>query len=103
MLQVCSFMCFRGMLQVFHTNIANIDRNIAYVVMVIHICCKRISAIFHQFFQTYVASVFISMLHMFHKHVVCFIWILRMFAMVFKCFCKCLRHMFQVFHLPSDV
>jgi hypothetical protein len=27
---------------------------------------------------------------------------LRIFAMGFKCFCKCFRRIFQVFHLSSD-
>jgi hypothetical protein len=52
------------------------------------VCCKCVylDQMFHLFFQTYVASVFIWMLHMFHKYIanilsrccVCFI-------MVFKC------------------
>jgi hypothetical protein len=48
-------------------------------------------------FQSYVASVFIWMLHMFsHICCKCFIWMLCMF---FKCFCMCFRRMFQTFHL----
>jgi hypothetical protein len=48
------------------------------------------------------------MLHMFHTYVASvFIWMLRMFAMVFKCFqvffFKCFRCKFQVLHLSSDV
>jgi hypothetical protein len=51
--------CFRGMLQVFHINVVKVDRDVAYVAMAIHINCKRVFQMFHQFIQTYVASVFI--------------------------------------------
>jgi hypothetical protein len=34
------FGCFRGMLQLFQMNFAKVDRNVAYVAMVIHVCCK---------------------------------------------------------------
>jgi hypothetical protein len=63
------FKCFRGMLQVFHTDVAKTDRDVAYVAMIVHVCCKHLSPMFHLFFQTYVASVFIWMLHMFHTYV----------------------------------
>jgi hypothetical protein len=63
------FKCFRGMLQVFHTDVAKVDWDVAYVTMVVHVCCKRLSPIFHLFFQIYVANVFLCMLHMFHTYV----------------------------------
>jgi hypothetical protein len=70
--------------------------DVAYVTMVVHICCKRLFLMFHLFFQTYVASVFIWMLHMFHTYVasvlsrrcICF-------AMVFKCFRVCFASVFD--------
>jgi hypothetical protein len=46
---VC-FKCFRGMLQVFHTDVAKVDQNVAHVVMVAHVCCKLLFSMFHQFF-----------------------------------------------------
>ena len=83
--------CFRGMLQVFHVDVAKVDRDVA---MVVYVYCKLLFPMFHLFFQTYIASVFIWMLHMFHTYVgsvlsgccICF-------AMVFKCF----RVVLQVF------
>jgi hypothetical protein len=42
------FRCFRGMLQVFHKNIVKVDQDIAYVAMVVHICCKRLFPMFHE-------------------------------------------------------
>ena len=56
------FRCFRSMLQVFHTDVAKVDRDVTYVAMVVHVCCKHLSLMFHLCFQTYVASVFILML-----------------------------------------
>jgi hypothetical protein len=93
------FKCFRGMLQVLYIDIAKVDRDVAYIVMAIHVCFKCMFQMFH-LFQTYVASVLSGCciyMHVtsicfkcskcFHTHVCkCFIWMLHMFAMVFKCF-----------------
>jgi hypothetical protein len=97
------------MLQVFHINVANVDRDVAYVVMVIHICCKRMSLMFHQFFQTYVASVFISMLHMFSQTCVFYLDIVyvcngfQVFLQVFETHVSSVsstfRRMMQALHL----
>jgi hypothetical protein len=68
------FSYFRGMLQVFHADIAKIDRDVAKVdrdvAIIVHVGCKRLSPMFYLFFHTHVASVFISMLHMFPAYVV---------------------------------
>jgi hypothetical protein len=94
---------FHRYVALFHMDIEKVDQNVAYVTMVVHVCCKLLFLMFHLFFQTYVASVFIWMLHI--SHVCCkyFIWMLRMlhngFSCVFGCFCKCFRCMFQMFHL----
>jgi hypothetical protein len=63
------FKCFRVMLQVFYIDIAKIDqdivkvdRNVAHVTMTIHICFKCMLQMFH-LYQTYVASIFMWMLH----------------------------------------
>jgi hypothetical protein len=79
--RVCSncFRCFRDILQVFHMDVAKIDRCCT--------CCKRPFQKFHLLFQTYVASVFIWMLHMFHTYVASFILMFNMFCTdFFKCF-----------------
>jgi hypothetical protein len=34
------FRCFRGMLQVFHIGVAKVDRDVAHVVMTMHVCFK---------------------------------------------------------------
>jgi hypothetical protein len=53
------FICLKGMLQGFCMDVVKVDRDVAYVAMVVHICCKRLFPMFHLFFQIYVASVFI--------------------------------------------
>jgi hypothetical protein len=80
------FRCFVGMFQVFHADVAKVDRNVA---MIVHICCKCLFPKFHPFFQTYVASVFIWMLHMFHTYV----------ASVLSGCCICLQLFLSVFHV----
>jgi len=49
----------------FHKDVVEVDRDVAYVPMVVHVFCKLLFLMFHIFFQTYVASVFIWMLHIF--------------------------------------
>jgi hypothetical protein len=46
-------------------DVVEVDRDVAYVAMAIHVYCKRLFKMFQLFFQKYVASVFIWMLHMF--------------------------------------
>ena len=64
------FRCFRGMFRLFHTDVAKVDRDVTYVAMVVYVRRKLMCPMFHLFFQGYVASVFIWMLHMFHTYVV---------------------------------
>jgi hypothetical protein len=45
--------------KLFHTDVAKVDRDVAYVAMVVHERCKLLFSMFHLFFLTYVASVFI--------------------------------------------
>jgi hypothetical protein len=41
--------CFKGMLQVFYADDAIVDRVVAYVAMVVHVCCKLLFTMFHLF------------------------------------------------------
>jgi hypothetical protein len=70
------FNVFRSMLQVFHMDVAKVDRGVVKVdqdvAMVVHICCNRLYPMFHLFFQT-MLQVYLS-----------------------RC-CICFTHMFQVF------
>jgi hypothetical protein len=93
------------MLQVFHADVAKVDRDVAIVVLV---CCKLLFSMFHLFFHTHIASVYIWMLHMFYTYVasalfgccVCFTMVFKCF---FMCFCNWFTCMFQVLYLPSDI
>ena len=75
------------------------------VAMVVHVCCKRPFQMFHLFFQTYVASVLIWMLHMFHIYVAS-VYVRNVSSVSVlccnKCFhvasCKCFIWMLHMFH-----
>jgi hypothetical protein len=72
---------------VFHANVAKVDQDIAYVAMVVRVCCKLLFLMFRPFFQTYVLSVFIRMLHMFHTYTASVLSRgCLYFTIVFKCF-----------------
>jgi hypothetical protein len=102
------------MLQVFHTDVAKVDRDVAYVVMVVLVCCKSVSPMFHLFFSDIycknayldVAYIFTHMLKVFYLDVVYVCNGFQVFISVFvsvsstcfKCFI-CLFFMLQVLHL----
>jgi hypothetical protein len=44
------FICLIGMLQGFRMDVAKVDRNVTYVAMVVHVCCKRLLPMLHLFF-----------------------------------------------------
>jgi hypothetical protein len=78
------------MFQVFHMDVAKVNRDVAYVVVVARVCFKILFPMFHLFFQMYVAYVS----HICYK---CFIWILRTCVMVFKCFQVFFLQVFQTY------
>ena len=82
----------------FHTDVAKVDRDAAHVVMFVHVCCKLLFPPFHMFFQTYVASVFIWVLHMFHTYAASVLldvaYIFTIVSSVFRCYGKCFISMF---------
>jgi hypothetical protein len=45
------FSCFRGILQGFRMDVAKVDRDVAYVAMVVHLCCKRLFPMYRLFFR----------------------------------------------------
>jgi hypothetical protein len=76
---------------VFHMDVAKIDRDVAYVSMIVHVCFKLLFPMFHLFFKMYVASMFIWMLGMLHTYIASvFIWMLCMdlqwFSSIFHVF-----------------
>jgi len=89
--------CFRGMLQVFHMDVAKLDRDVTYVAMVVLYVACVYSKCFIYFFRHMFASVFTWMLHMFYLDVAYILQLL--FQAFFGCFYKCFRCMLQVFEL----
>jgi hypothetical protein len=90
------FKCFRsfvGMFQVFHADVTKVDRNVAYVVMVIHVCCKCVFPMFHLFFRR-TLQVCLS------RYYICFTHILQVFYMDVAYVCNCFS---CVFESVSDV
>jgi hypothetical protein len=80
-----------------HMDVAKIDGDVLYVAMVVHLCCKLLFLIFHLLFQTYVASVFIWILHMFHTYVASiFLDAAYVFTMVLSIF-QVFLQMFQMY------
>jgi hypothetical protein len=87
---VC-FNCFIGILQVFHMDVAKLDQDVAYVAMVVHVCCKHLFKTFHLFFRRMLlvglsgcCICFIHMLQVFNLDIA---YILD-FLSVLRCFCK---------------
>jgi hypothetical protein len=91
---VLMFQCFRGMLQVFYTDVTKVDLDIAFVAKV---CTRMLQASVHNVssvFQTYVvsvSSVFFYMLQVLHLDVSKVDLVLHMLLGYIR--------MFQVFHL----
>jgi hypothetical protein len=76
------FICFKGMLQVFHMDVVKVDRDVAYAASVSEAYCKGSFRLFH-YFHTYVTSVVIWMLHMLQVYV---LNVFICFSVLFKCF-----------------
>jgi hypothetical protein len=57
---------------VFHMDVAKVDWDVAYVTMVVHVCCKRLSSMFHmlQVCLFGCCICFTHMLHVFYLDVV---------------------------------
>ena len=70
----------------FRIDVAKIDRDVAYVAMVVHVYCKPLFLMFHLFFR-HILQVCLSDVA-YVSYICCkrFIWMLHVFAMIFKCF-----------------
>jgi hypothetical protein len=75
------------MLQIFHIDVAKVDRDVAYVVMVVHVCCNLLFPMFHLFFSDVCSKcVWLDVAYVSHIYCKYFIWMLHMFHNGFKCF-----------------
>jgi hypothetical protein len=83
------------MLQLFQMNVAKVYQNVAYVAVVVYVCCTSPFPMFHLCFWTYCCKcIYLDIVYVSHICCKCFIWILRMFAMVFNYF-SCAFQVFQ--------
>jgi hypothetical protein len=89
------FKCFRGMLQVFHTDVTKVDRDVAYVAMGVHVCCKRLSPMFSCFYrcmlQVCLSGGCICYTHMLQVFYLNVTYVCNEFS---SFFCKCFIRMF---------
>jgi uncharacterized membrane protein len=89
---------------VFHTDIAKVDRDVA------NGCTHMLQAstpMFHLFFrcmlQACLSRCCIYLTHILQLFCLDVAHVCNGFQVFFRGFHKCFRHMFQVFHLPSDI
>jgi hypothetical protein len=97
---------------VFYMDVAKVDRDVAHVATVIHVCCKRLFQRFHLFFSNICCKcVYLDVAYVSHISCKCiFFSMLHIFCNgFFKCFYNvsyacfkyfiCLQTMLQMFHL----
>jgi hypothetical protein len=61
--------------------------DVAYVTIIVHVCCKSLLPIFHLCFSdAWCKCVYLDVAYVLYIRCMCFIWMLRMFAMIFKIF-----------------
>jgi hypothetical protein len=79
------FRCFIGMFQVFRTNVAKVDHDVAYVAIIVHVCCNlqvSIPNVSSVFSDVCCKCVYFDIAHVSYIRCKCFIWMLHMFAIV---------------------
>ena len=75
------------MFQMDHTKV---DRDVAYVAIIVHVCCKGLLPMFHLcFLDAYCNCVYLDIAYVLYIRCMHFIWMLRMVAIIFKCFKVC--------------
>jgi hypothetical protein len=70
------YSCFICMFQLFCTDVIKVDRDVAYIVMVVHVCCKRMFPIFHEnicFSNIRCKCVYLDIAYVLHVCSKCFI------------------------------
>jgi hypothetical protein len=77
---------------VFHMDVVKVDRDVAYIAMVVHVCCKSLSLMFHLFFRRMLQACLFDVTCVFHTYVV---------SILFE-WCVCLQWFSSVFASVSD-
>jgi hypothetical protein len=83
------------MFQVFQADVAKVDRDVAYVVIVVHVCCKSLFPMFHLFFRR-MLQVCLSGCY------ICFTYMLQMFYLDVAYVCNGFQVFFMCFASVSD-
>jgi hypothetical protein len=98
--------CMSQVFQGFHMHVASVscacckvDQDIAYVVMAIHIYCKRLFQMFHLFFRRMLQMCLFGYCNVSHICCKCFIWMLHILCNGFSSVSSVSRCMLQMFHL----
>jgi hypothetical protein len=81
---------------VFYIDVAKVDRDIAYVAMVVHVCCKLLFPMFHLLFRRMLQVCLFWMLHIFHTYVA------SVLSRCCVCFCNGFKCFSDVFANVSD-
>jgi hypothetical protein len=76
----------------FHTDIAKVDRDVAYIAMVVHVYCNHLSLMFH-LFSRYTLEVCLSGCY------ICFTHMLQVFYLDVAYICNGLQLFLQVFQM----
>jgi hypothetical protein len=61
------------MLQVLHMSVAKVDRDVAHVVIAIHVCCKRLFEMFHLFFRLMLQVFYLDVAYIFTQMLQAFV------------------------------
>jgi hypothetical protein len=100
------FRCFRGILHVFQMDVAKVNRDVAYVAMVVHVCCKGLSLMFHLcFLDTCCKCVYLDVAYVSHIRCNCcagcngFQFFFKCFRSVFPSVSSAFRRMLQLLYL----
>ena len=71
----------------FQMDVANVDRDVAYVATVVDVCCKGLLPLFHLCFPAACCKfIYLDVAYVSHICCECFIWMLRMFYNSFQVF-----------------
>ena len=88
--------CFRCMFQVFYTDVAKVDQDVAYVAMVVHVCCRRLFLMFYLFFRCMLQVCLSGCCRTGSAESTSQIYITQV---CLSRYCICFTHMLQVFYL----
>jgi hypothetical protein len=83
------------MLQLFQVDVTKVHEDVAYVAMVIHVCCKLFFPNFSVVFpDVYCQCIYLNVAHVSYICCMCFIWMLHIFL---QCYFQAFSGVLQVF------